>query len=897
MLWCLILPFGVSSLFTEAPACGDKASEACQALVDQEDGIGADGLQMIQKRSRGKNMHSGIDPTETAQCSFEYPGKALTCFTNLTVGCCSDLNSGVHNGPPCQNDFDKNAAAMCFKDMDACCSTSTPAPSALVEPVATAAPGAIAPAATAAAATPTGTAAAEALTGSKCDFPFPEMDLQLYPAGRGHICSVMVTESCCKEIKASVHGGAACNNTLDITAAAICFKDIAGCCAAPATGFTVQVPTPAPATAPAATPAATPATGAPAAVVPAPPPAEAPVPLAVPPPVAVKTAAEPDETPEEKKVTATTGAPTAATTVAAFAPKMIPDGRALSMNCTGHGSPIQVMKVNRSYTVAELDIQTGEYTKLFDVPFELVQGFFTELNGCGVNPIDNIIYCTMYASLTSYIVRLSPGVVEFVAKLKSWTVYNTGNFNPAGTFFVANNTADFLVIPNLHMMKGSNQRNGLANDFSNSPTFKPAGWFSVSDVVTYLADYAGTGTDEEYLASVAGPRVLIAKWGGQTAGFVNSWVLQSSVGDWGEIWGAGWSFNGRIFFASNKKGRGVYEVPVRKVSLVQQSNITLTYVGPSQKAFANDGMNCLYSPDPWVTKVFPFDCSSHAAPLQLTQSAAGISIKKLNLESGLLIDIYDVPFTKTEPAFRFLNAVGINPMDGIPYGALMTEKAPGNMYIVRFDWEKIEFVGQLKGSFNPIAGCFDQKGNFFFVSHPDGGNGTLYKIPNLDEVRGYKSMDNASLADYSGFAGVSLPETYQMADIVAITYDVNGQGDLQDYVLGINRDQQVIVIEWHKEAAASRVWKFYTNNVLGAYGAKLNFGAAWNFGGRLMFASNDGIGVFEAVDYNASTGFVQLQEVGKSSSVEITDGFNCPSASPFWGNKTAVKQPTIGRMW
>lgn len=699
--------------------------------------------------------------------------------------------------------------------------------------------------------------------------------------------------------------------------------------------------------------------------------------------------------------------------------------------------------------VQELDIETGHYSMLFEVPYELVPGFYSELNGCGISPKDSIIYCAMYSGLLSYVVRLSPGVVEFVARLQPNQVYNTGGFNPAGVLFLANNTGHFLVINNIHVFKGSNDKTDPAlADLSVAPVFQPPGWFSTSDVVTFMADFTGSGKEEEYICSMGGPRLQIAKWAGN--GFSGSWVIPTTQGDWGDIWGAGWHFNGRIFFSANK-GYGVFEIPYYNIKDLNNpgQNLTLSYVGKTDRMSSNDGMNCLFSADPWVTKVFPFDCSNHGAPLQLTQSSGGISVKKLNMETGVLVDVYDLPWTRTDPPFRFLNGVGINPKDSIPYGALMTEKAPGSMYIVRFDWTKIEFVVKMSGEFNPIAGTFDNEGNFFFLSHPDGKNGSLYKVPGLDNIKGYSSALHVNLTDFSHIPGVRLPAIYQMADIVAITYDAVGNGELIDYIVGINRDQQVVVVKWEDDEAEdmkpsneinlqglecnqtstgwggkcedaidgesepnfmagsctstrsagrgleqpawwhvklpkrqmiekvsvtnrgdccgdrldgfqvmidgvpcaqnltaglgetksipcgaigsdikvqiqgkpknilslcevkafgpeggstelqkvpSHLWTFRTNNVLGPYGAKLNFGAAWNFHGRLMFASNDGVGVFEATRYNGSTGSVFLDEIGKSTNAEITDGFNCPSAAPFWGNSTLVKPPTV-RFW
>mmetsp|Transcript_15516 Transcript_15516/g.27780 ORF Transcript_15516/g.27780 Transcript_15516/m.27780 type:complete len:794 (+) Transcript_15516:85-2466(+) len=573
---------------------------------------------------------------------------------------------------------------------------------------------------------------------------------------------------------------------------------------------------------------------------------------------------------------------------------------AASVNCTEHSGPLQVMKYHGGFQVHKLDLETGVYSLLFDIPFDLVQGFYSDINACSISPKDNKIYCAMYSALNSYIVRISPGIVEFVCKLKTLQVYNSGTFDPKGVFYIATGKADFTVINELHLIRGVLDKEDTSMlDLSKAPTFKPKGWFACSDLITFRK-VVDDGKPAQFVVSLIGPRMQIAQWTG--AGFGQTWVMPINAESirkwfsWDDIWGAAWNFNGRVFFSANK-GHGVYEIPIDDIDFHKPGPVELKKVGEADKTDFNDGLNCMNMPDPWVTKVYPFDCINNPGPIQTVTSAGGISVMRLNMESSFLEDIYDIPWTRTFPAFKFLNAVGLNPVDHIPYGCLMEEKAPGNVFIVRFDNARVEFVAKMSGKLNPIAGTFDLSGNYFVLSHPDGEDGKLYKVGGLDDKFGYNSSLNGSIPDMTNTVGtLPLDGTLQMADIVALSYDVEDNGVLTDFILGINRDQQVIVVKWEDDVDTSRVWKFTTNNVLGGYGAKLNFGAAWNFNGRIMFASNDGIGVFEATDYNVTSGTVNMVEIGKSSSVEITDGFNCPSASPWYGNETEAIQPKI-KLW
>jgi len=560
------------------------------------------------------------------------------------------------------------------------------------------------------------------------------------------------------------------------------------------------------------------------------------------------------------------------------------------LNCSKRTKPIQLMKYDGGFSAKELDIETGTYSVLFDIPWTDVKGMYSDMGACGVNPYDDILYCVMNSAVTSYIVRLSPGRVSFVAKLR-YEIYNTGVFGPNGAFFVATNLGKFTVINDVHSMIGyETQYDAAVPKLDKLPIQKPAAFFSTADVVVITADFDGAGA-ASYALSLAGPRLQIAKWDGTQ--FSNSWAIPAGPAGWGDIYGAAWEFGGKVFFAKNN-GKGVFEVPLDAIDINTKAPITLEYMGPSEKSASNDGFNCMNVPSPWNTAVKAFDCDSNPAPIQIVQGPFGYSVKKLDLSSGYLLPVYDVPYTYTNPPYRFLNAVGINPKDTIAYGALMIEelpggKFPGPMYIVRFDDARVEFVGKLNGAFNPIAGTFDAEGNYYFASYPDNFNGHLMMIPSLDKMKGYSSPNATGLADFSGYLQVRLGDVMQIADIVPISYP-DDEGKTVNHIVGINRDMEMVIIKW--DDANTKVHELRTNDILSKHGAehasRLNMGAAWNFGGRVMFASNDGVGVFEAKEFNDRSGTLILEKIGMSSSVYNTDGMNCPSGDPFAGNATNI---------
>merc|ERR1719162_2446131 len=68
-----------------------------------------------------------------------------------------------------------------------------------------------------------------------------------------------------------------------------------------------------------------------------------------------------------------------------------------ALNCRKYKKPIQIYKVETGYVCRELNITSGEYVHIFDIKYDRITGGFSEINGCGINPMDSIIYCAIFA--------------------------------------------------------------------------------------------------------------------------------------------------------------------------------------------------------------------------------------------------------------------------------------------------------------------------------------------------------------------------------------------------------------------------------------------------------------------------------------------------------------------
>mmetsp|Transcript_82575 Transcript_82575/g.151237 ORF Transcript_82575/g.151237 Transcript_82575/m.151237 type:complete len:975 (-) Transcript_82575:92-3016(-) len=576
-------------------------------------------------------------------------------------------------------------------------------------------------------------------------------------------------------------------------------------------------------------------------------------------------------------------------------------------DCTANGGPLQLlMEGRKGFVLKALNVETGKYSKVFSIPFKRTTPKYSDMNSCGVNPIDGILYCGIKSG-ENYIVRVDDQQVEFVAKLPGNRHYTSGTFGPGGSFFIANDKAQFVVVPDLSKTPGyPGKKNGKLLDLSGKTLIKPKGFQSAADVVTVRANLDGLG-EKVYVIVVNKGVLQIATYEDNV--FKKTWVIKykrgNKKGTFKEKFGAGWSFGGKVFFASND-GFGVFQVPLDDLDLSKAVKalepITMPRIGASDKSGNNDGANCMNAPDPWATKVAPWDCKLYAAPVQVMQVKTGYAVRTVNMATGAYTEVFNLPYAKTSPPYKFLNAVGISPVDGIPYGCLLFGQFPAAIHIVRFDKDKFEFVAKIPGSFDPIAGSFASTGEFFFVHNTKNSrHPVLYSIPGLDGMKGYANHANPKLPVLKGLTGFTLTGYTQVADIVAVKYPLEGP-EMGEYILGINRDRQVALVKWNAiDPSKSKLWKLRTNDVTASVGAYENFGAAWNYEGRVFFSSNDGIGVFETKQINLKQQRLTLKKVGKSARIYNNDGFNCwkvespfPNANPKLRVMSAFKVLSIG---
>lgn len=607
-------------------------------------------------------------------------------------------------------------------------------------------------------------------------------------------------------------------------------------------------------------------------------------------------------------------------------------------DCDKNGKAMSVIKKASGFSVCEIERDSGNLTEIFNLSLaDLPQ--LTDASACGINPLDKIMYCTVFAwngfiaklgmqeldveagifnpmtstlnmgptyaktpdaafnacnvnpvgnaafcsmfDWKSYVIRIDSTRIEYVAKLPP-VKFVAGSFSPKkGAYFAATKDARFVRIKALHLVKGyaeMSDKNVL--DLTGETLFKPKPFKATGDIVTILGDLDRDGDLENYVIAMHGKSVYIAQYEDKRGNFTRSWVLPVRGRKW-TTYNSAWTFQGKVFFGASDKS-GVWEVPLETVNLsdnktkLKSTALTLRRVSPLQEE--GDGLNCVTSPDPWLTSAQKFDCQTNPGPIQIYRDPENklYNVSTIDLESGAYSLLYTVPFSRTNPPFFSLNAVGISPIDSVAYGCLQLFALPANFYFVRFDPEKVEFLALLKGPSPPIAGTFSVVGSYFYMANP-----VLKRIDAPHLLKGYDTPYDPGLIDLTEVPSISMAGAGYFGDMVAVVADLARSGSNAEYVVALNNLRQLAVIEYRNNE--NRKWLLPTVDVLND--TKNNFGAAWNYDGRVFFAANSGAGIFEvnmsSLDLTASTVLVNISYAGKANAAEENDGANCLVGSPF----------------
>lgn len=569
----------------------------------------------------------------------------------------------------------------------------------------------------------------------------------------------------------------------------------------------------------------------------------------------------------------------------------------VSANTTGSPvGPAQVFATDTGYEVAKLDIESGKYYTIFDIPSNRTTPPFTYLNACGINPLDNLLYCVAIVDASNYLVRVDAVRVEFVAKLPgSWNnasvKFNSGAFGRNGVFYFTTFAALIYQANHTSTMVGvSHQDDPELEDLTDLGAFKVNRTGGFADMVMVYDDLIGTGVPEEFGIVINSWNLIIMKL---STPKIEYWLAPvTGLKGLTTNFGAGWSFGGHVFFSSNH-GLGVFEIPLEEVFLYDCRDhwcpqVTLKMVGKSAPTNRNDGIYCYGGSNPWVTTIKPFDCATVAGIMKTFHSNNGYDIMGLNITSGNQSLVINIPYNRTDPPYSNLTSVSVNPKDDIFYGVMLIGSQP---YMVRLDREAVEFIAKLKQtSGGYVGGVFSNAGHFFYTSLSEPP--IRFDVRNVASLRGYISQDDEGLKDLSKATGMKLEDSKNatpsgMSGLVTVSGNFEGEGDSGEYVIGIDANGNVVVTK--DNCSHFETWFVPTSTT---FGNSKSFGPAYTFDNKVFFEARDGSGIFELPldGFNVGTSSkIQLKLAGISQKQGGSDfagwsedGFNCmKSPSPF----------------
>lgn len=264
------------------------------------------------------------------------------------------------------------------------------------------------------------------------------------------------------------------------------------------------------------------------------------------------------------------------------------------------------------YDVSQLSVETGVYNRIFSIPLRRPKFAMAEINSVAVSPRDLKAYMTaLVDGVDYYLLRFDQVNVELIAKLphpsrygirKAFS-YNTGGFSTSGRYclVIKGKKQVLFFVEDLHGYAGYESRKySEIPDLTTTLTgFTLSNADLIADVAVVSMDLDGTGQVADYAFMLDRKLVLyVVKlsipayrlWRVTTTGVGLTPASENGFG-------AAWSYEGRVFFASNAGG-GVFEVDTKSMDLIAET-VIMRHVGKSEATTDNDGMNCLGAKSPW----------------------------------------------------------------------------------------------------------------------------------------------------------------------------------------------------------------------------------------------------------------------------------------------------------
>ncbi|KAH8074334.1 DNA binding protein [Aureococcus anophagefferens] len=622
--------------------------------------------------------------------------------------------------------------------------------------------------------------------------------------------------------------------------------------------------------------------------------------------------------------------PTAAPTLAPTLSPILP------FNCTAYNTPVQVLQVDDDsdmYSVASLDVLTGEYEVLWDIDW-----FDGHVNAVGLYAPEGEDayawgsfggYLCKFDHVRKGVLRHAPGGGEAErrrAVLGDDYYYSkdVGRDEERGFYWVENILDDEPVFH-------SGVEFLVSEDLYEEAVLDVA-TVSETDGQVWIDDDL---VDGSYLVGLGEAFEILVVKINKDSGYPEAYAVLESDVAWkdGELdddqeFGAAFTFydpqgDVHVLFSSNQ-GSGMYELalPIAIPDGCWNTGVDtsshagcaaagaqpINYIGPSDETDSNDGMNCPYdlemfvpsaAPRPSFSPIEPFDCAAHSNPVQVLQvddDSDMYSVAELDVATGEYEVLWDIDWFDGH-----VNAVGMY---------LGDQDADFPVY---YAWGS--FGGYLCGFDLTRKECFDtplaeEKPNVGAVL----GDDYYYSGVGRGEERGFYWVEGI-LDDAPTFHNdvqfVVSEDLYTEAVLdVGIVREINGNTYIDDgvdggkYLIGLAEQFEVLVIRINTDTGYPESYAVLGTYVVWGDGEETTedqeFGAAYTFFGgdedvHVLFSSNQGSGMYELAlpieipdgcwntgsdtsshVFCTAAGEQRVNWVGPSDETDSNDGMNCP---------------------
>jgi len=255
-------------------------------------------------------------------------------------------------------------------------------------------------------------------------------------------------------------------------------------------------------------------------------------------------------------------------------------------DCSGQVSPAWQSQTDNNgvSSINRLDVKTGKYDKLFEIPKSRTKPEFRNINSCGINPVDSILYCSMQINNAgAFLVRIDASRVGFVSKLPQWQY--SGSFDSKGTYY-CNDKKSWSYIKGVADLQAKASLYELSGEPFTQTYFKTEKEWG-TDLAVLEEDLYQTGTKQTYLLTIRGTDVKMTRVDKEP---FKTTVLAGKGLPAGKGWASAWHFGTQIFFAA-EDGTGIYQLLPQSIDLVKKT-VKFAEAGPSQKLEYNDGFAC-----------------------------------------------------------------------------------------------------------------------------------------------------------------------------------------------------------------------------------------------------------------------------------------------------------------